>query len=199
MVADPGGPPIPADYTRPGMTESANDRPAEDAQKPSAPPSSGRRNRLAAADARSQRILILVLRAIFVVVLISVVVLTVASNRTSALDFGFSTVVGLLISAAIALPLGIAAALRPGSLIDHACRLISTAGVSLPTFVSGLLLKSKVKYFPAVKLRELKSNVSASRSVQPVPLSGSLSPPLVGSIPSPSTQLVVTLPSFEGA
>jgi len=100
MVADPGGPPIPADYTRPGMTETANDRPAEDAPKASAPPSPGRRNRLAAADARSQRILILVLRAIFVVVLISVVVLTVASNRTSALDFGFSTVVGLLISAA---------------------------------------------------------------------------------------------------
>ena len=100
MVADPGGPPIPADYTRPGMTETANDRPAEDAPKASMPPSPGRRNRLAAADARSQRILILVLRAIFVVVLISVVVLTVASNRTSALDFGFSTVVGLLISAA---------------------------------------------------------------------------------------------------
>jgi len=100
MVADPGGPPIPADYTRPGMTETANDRPAEDAPKASMPPSPGRRNRLAAADARSQRILILVLRAIFVVVLISVVVLTVASNRTSALDFGFSTVVGLLIAAA---------------------------------------------------------------------------------------------------
>jgi hypothetical protein len=82
------------------MTETANDRPAEDAPKASMPPSPGRRNRLAAADARSQRILILVLRAIFVVVLISVVVLTVASNRTSALDFGFSTVVGLLISAA---------------------------------------------------------------------------------------------------
>lgn len=100
MVADPGGLPIPADYTRPGMTETANDRPAEDAPKASMPPSPSRRNRLAAADARSQRILILVLRAIFVVVLISVVVLTVASNRTSALDFGFSTVVGLLISAA---------------------------------------------------------------------------------------------------
>jgi len=100
MVADPGGPPIPADYTRPGMTETVNDRPAEEAPKASMPPSPGRRNRLAAADARSQRILILVLRAIFVVVLISVVVLTVASNRTSALDFGFSTVVGLLIAAA---------------------------------------------------------------------------------------------------
>jgi peptide/nickel transport system permease protein len=38
------------------------------------------------------------------------------------------------------LPLGIGAALRPRSLLDQACRLISTAGVSLPTFVSGLLL-----------------------------------------------------------
>lgn len=59
----------------------------------------GRRNRLAEADARAQRILMTVLRAIFVVVLISVVVLTVASNRTAALDFGFSTVAGLLVSA----------------------------------------------------------------------------------------------------
>ncbi|NBP52490.1 MAG: hypothetical protein EBU70_15155, partial [Actinobacteria bacterium] len=57
-----------------------------------------RRNRLAAADARSQRILMLVLRAVFVVLLISVVVLTAASNRTAALDFGFSTVLGLLIA-----------------------------------------------------------------------------------------------------
>lgn len=62
-------------------------------------PSVGRRNRLAAADARAQRVLMLVLRSVFVVVLISVVVLTVASNRTSALDFGFSTVVGLLLAA----------------------------------------------------------------------------------------------------
>lgn len=59
----------------------------------------GRRNRLAEADARAQRILMTVLRAIFVVVLISVVVLTVASNRTGALDFGFSTVLGLILSA----------------------------------------------------------------------------------------------------
>lgn len=59
----------------------------------------GRRNRLAAADARAQRILMTVLRSIFVVVLISVVVLTVASNRTGALDFGFSTVLGLLLAA----------------------------------------------------------------------------------------------------
>jgi ABC-type dipeptide/oligopeptide/nickel transport system permease component len=50
------------------------------------------------------------------------------------------TLFGLLISVSIALPLGILAALRPGSWIDHACRIISTAGVSLPTFFTGLLL-----------------------------------------------------------
>ncbi len=50
------------------------------------------------------------------------------------------TLFGLLISVAIAVPLGIFAALRPGSWIDHACRIISTAGVSLPTFFTGLLL-----------------------------------------------------------
>jgi ABC-type dipeptide/oligopeptide/nickel transport system permease component len=50
------------------------------------------------------------------------------------------TLFGLLIAAGIALPLGIMAATRPGSWIDHLCRIISTAGVSLPTFFTGLLL-----------------------------------------------------------
>ncbi|HEX9466580.1 MAG TPA: ABC transporter permease [Alphaproteobacteria bacterium] len=50
------------------------------------------------------------------------------------------TLFGLLISAAIALPLGILAAIRPGSWIDHVCRIVSTTGVSLPTFFTGLLL-----------------------------------------------------------
>lgn len=50
------------------------------------------------------------------------------------------TLLGLLISAAIALPLGIAAALRPGSMIDHLCRIIATAGISLPPFFTGLAL-----------------------------------------------------------
>ncbi len=40
----------------------------------------------------------------------------------------------------IAVPLGILAATRPGSLIDHACRVVSTAGVSLPVFFTGLIL-----------------------------------------------------------
>ena len=46
----------------------------------------------------------------------------------------------LLVAVAVALPLGIAAARRPNSWIDHICRLLSTAGVSLPTFFTGLLL-----------------------------------------------------------
>jgi peptide/nickel transport system permease protein len=50
------------------------------------------------------------------------------------------TLAGLLISVLIALPLGVFAAVRPGSWIDHVCRVVSTAGVSLPTFFTGLLL-----------------------------------------------------------
>ncbi len=46
----------------------------------------------------------------------------------------------LLFAVAVAVPLGVAAAQRPNSWIDHACRLITTAGVSLPTFFTGLLL-----------------------------------------------------------
>jgi peptide/nickel transport system permease protein len=36
--------------------------------------------------------------------------------------------------------MGVAAALRPNSWVDHLCRVIATAGVSLPTFFTGLLL-----------------------------------------------------------
>lgn len=50
------------------------------------------------------------------------------------------TIVAFAIALLVGVPLGITAALRPGSPIDHICRLVSTAGVSLPTFVTGLLL-----------------------------------------------------------
>jgi len=50
------------------------------------------------------------------------------------------TLLGLIVSAVIAVPLGILAATRPNSLIDHACRVIATAGVSLPVFFTGLIL-----------------------------------------------------------
>jgi peptide/nickel transport system permease protein len=50
------------------------------------------------------------------------------------------TLLGLIVSMAIAVPLGILAAVKQGSLIDHACRVVATAGVSLPVFFTGLLL-----------------------------------------------------------
>ncbi len=50
------------------------------------------------------------------------------------------TLLALILAVLIAIPLGIAAAMRPGSPVDHACRIITTAGVSLPTFFTGLLL-----------------------------------------------------------
>jgi peptide/nickel transport system permease protein len=50
------------------------------------------------------------------------------------------TLVALAAALLLALPLGIAAALRPGSAIDHACRVLGVAGVALPSFVTGLLL-----------------------------------------------------------
>jgi dipeptide transport system permease protein len=50
------------------------------------------------------------------------------------------TLLGLIVSMAVAVPLGILAATRPGSLVDHACRILATAGVSLPVFFTGLIL-----------------------------------------------------------
>jgi len=50
------------------------------------------------------------------------------------------TLLGLLAAIAIAVPLGVFAALRPNTWVDHVCRVIATAGVSLPTFFTGLLM-----------------------------------------------------------
>jgi dipeptide transport system permease protein len=50
------------------------------------------------------------------------------------------TLLGLMVSILIAVPLGILAATKPNSIVDHACRLISTLGVSLPVFFTGLIL-----------------------------------------------------------
>lgn len=50
------------------------------------------------------------------------------------------TLTALLLSCAIAIPLGVAAATRPGSPVDHLCRVLVTAGVSLPVFFTGLAL-----------------------------------------------------------
>jgi peptide/nickel transport system permease protein len=50
------------------------------------------------------------------------------------------TLLGLIVSIVIAIPLGILAATKPGSWIDHLCRITTTAGVSLPVFFTGLVL-----------------------------------------------------------
>jgi dipeptide transport system permease protein len=50
------------------------------------------------------------------------------------------TLVGLILAMGIAIPLGILAAVKQGSWIDHTCRVVTTAGVSLPVFFTGLLL-----------------------------------------------------------
>lgn len=50
------------------------------------------------------------------------------------------TLTALLISCAIAVPLGVWAAVRQGTWIDQLCRILVTAGVSLPTFFTGILL-----------------------------------------------------------
>lgn len=50
------------------------------------------------------------------------------------------TLTALLLSVAVAIPLGVLAAVRQDSWVDQLCRFVVTAGVSLPTFFTGLLL-----------------------------------------------------------
>ncbi len=65
----------------------------------------------------------------------------VAKEITSRLPASAElTFFGLFLSIMIAVPLGILAAVKQGSWIDHLCRVIATAGVSLPVFFTGLLL-----------------------------------------------------------
>lgn len=65
-------------------------------------------------------------------------VLTDLQRRLPAsLELTFSA---LFLALSLAIPLGIAAALRQGSVIDHAVRMVCTMGVCVPTFVSGLIL-----------------------------------------------------------
>jgi peptide/nickel transport system permease protein len=50
------------------------------------------------------------------------------------------TLAGMILAVMVAIPLGVAAATHPGTWIDHTARVVSTAGVSLPVFFTGLLL-----------------------------------------------------------
>lgn len=50
------------------------------------------------------------------------------------------TLTALILSCTIAIPLGVLAATRSGSWVDQLCRVLVTAGVSLPTFFTGIVL-----------------------------------------------------------
>jgi peptide/nickel transport system permease protein len=50
------------------------------------------------------------------------------------------TLVALIFAIGTALPLGVLAATRPNTWVDHLCRVVVTAGVSLPVFFTGLFL-----------------------------------------------------------
>lgn len=66
---------------------------------------------------------------------------SVASDLANRLPASLElTLTALILSCGIAIPLGILAATRPGSWIDHLCRVLVTAGVSLPTFFTGVVL-----------------------------------------------------------
>ncbi len=60
-----------------------------------------------------------------------------ARRMPASLELTFTA---LTIALLLSIPLGIVAALRPGSLVDHFVRMLCTLGVCVPTFVSGLLL-----------------------------------------------------------
>ena len=64
-------------------------------------------------------------------------VLTEIANRLPA--SAELTLLSLVLAVIVAVPLGLLAALRQGSWIDHLCRVVTTAGVSLPVFFTGLL------------------------------------------------------------
>ncbi len=65
------------------------------------------------------------------------VIQDIARRLPASLELTFTA---LLIALSLSVPLGVAAALRPGSVIDHGVRMLCTLGVCVPTFVSGLLL-----------------------------------------------------------
>ena len=64
-------------------------------------------------------------------------VLTEIANRLPA--SAELTLLSLILAVLIAVPLGVLAALKQGSWIDLLCRIVTTAGVSLPVFFTGLL------------------------------------------------------------
>ncbi|MFC0333830.1 ABC transporter permease [Paenibacillus sepulcri] len=76
------------------------------------------------------------------------------------------SVLAILLSLAISLPLGILAARRPNSWIDHTGRLIALAGAAVPTFWVSLilvfLLSVTVRWFPALGWVPLSEGIGSN-------------------------------------
>ena len=70
---------------------------------------------------------------------------------------------GTLLAVVIGLPLGVLSGARKGSLLDHSTRLISIAGVSMPTFWLGLLLQ--LLFFGQLGILPLAGRVSTEVSL----------------------------------
>ncbi|MGI4860037.1 MAG: ABC transporter permease [Janthinobacterium lividum] len=60
-----------------------------------------------------------------------------ASRLPASLELTFTA---LFLALLLAVPLGVVAALKPDSVVDHAVRMLCVMGVCIPPFVSGLLL-----------------------------------------------------------
>ena len=60
------------------------------------------------------------------------------------------TLVALILAVSIAIPLGVLAAVKQGTWIDHLCRIVTTAGVSLLVFFTGLLFAYALRLPPAM-------------------------------------------------
>src|SRR5712675_2042966 len=76
------------------------------------------------------------------------------------------TLTALLIALVSAIPLGVVAALKSGSVIDHGVRLFCALGVCVPTFVSGLLLIYVFYYLLGVG-RDIKEQIDVFTSLPP--------------------------------
>lgn len=97
---------------------------------------------------------------------------SVANNETVA-SMVFShvrptislTIYALLIAAVIAIPLGMIAARKKGSAVDHSVTVLSLAGISLPSFLLGLflilVLAVKFRLFPVSGYQEISNGFGA--------------------------------------
>ena len=85
---------------------------------------------------------------------------------------------GYAVSVALALPLGVLSALKPGSLFDRAATTLALLGFSTPTFLTGILFilifSVKLRWFPSIYVSTLDVTGPASlvallrQSVMPV-------------------------------